>query len=72
MRKRGATTYVITKLAEISTPAMLKIQILCWDRLTSHGAAESSDATAVPIPSKTRTDGMAQQMSVLKELKSEK
>lgn len=51
---------------------MLNAQILWRDKLTSHGAAESRDATAVPIPSRTRTDGMAQQMSVLNELKSEK
>jgi hypothetical protein len=62
----------MTKLAAMSVPAMLKVQILCRDKLTSHGAAESSDATAVPIPRRTSTDGRAQQMSVLNELKSEK
>jgi hypothetical protein len=51
---------------------MLKVQTLWRDKLTSHGAAESSDATAVPMPNKTRTDGRAQQISVLNELKSEK
>lgn len=51
---------------------MLKVQILCRDRLTSHGAADNSEATVVPIPRRTRTDGSAQQMSVLNELKSEK
>jgi hypothetical protein len=51
---------------------MLKVQILCLERLTSHGAAESADATTVPMPKSTRTEGSAQQMSVLKELKSEK
>jgi hypothetical protein len=64
--------YVITKLIAIRTPAMLNVQILCRDTLTSHGAADSNDATVVPIPSKTRTEGSAQQMSVLKELKREK
>jgi hypothetical protein len=54
------------------TPAMLKVQILCLDRLTSQGAAESRDATVVPIPKRTRTEGRAQQMSVLKEPKREK
>jgi hypothetical protein len=51
---------------------MLNVQILCLETLTSHGAADSKEATVVPIPSKTRTEGNAQQMSVLKELKSEK
>jgi hypothetical protein len=51
---------------------MLNVQTLCRDRLTSHGAAESREATVVPSPSKTRTDGRAQQMRVLNELKSEK
>jgi hypothetical protein len=64
--------YVITKLAAIRVPAMLNVQTLCRDRLTSHGAAESREATVVPSPSKTRTDGRAQQMRVLNELKSEK
>ena len=41
-------------------------------RLTSHGAADSSEATVVPMPSRTRTEGSAQQMSVLNELKREK
>jgi hypothetical protein len=71
-RRRGAITYVITKLAAIRLPAMLKVHILCRDKLTSQGAAESSDATAVPIPSKTSMDGNAQQIKVLKELKREK
>ena len=53
-------------------PAMLNVQILCLDRLTSHGAADSSDATVVPIPRRTRTDGKAQQIRVLNELKREK
>jgi hypothetical protein len=65
-------TYVITKLIAIKVPAMLKVQTLWRDRLTSQGAADKSDATAVPIPSNTSTDGSAQQISVLKELKSEK
>jgi hypothetical protein len=56
----------------MSVPAMLKVHILCRERLTSQGAAESIDATAVPIPKRTRTDGSAQQISVLNELKSEK
>ena len=53
-------------------PAMQNVQILCLDKLTSHGAADSSDATVVPIPRRTRTDGKAQQMRVLNELKREK
>ena len=65
-------TYVIRKLAAISVPAMLNVQILCRERLTSHGAAESRDATVVPNPSRTRTEGRAQQMSVLNELNREK
>jgi hypothetical protein len=60
------------KLAKMRVPAMLKVHTLCRDRLTSHGAAESTEATAVPSPNRTRTEGKAQQMSVLKELKSEK
>jgi hypothetical protein len=56
----------------MSVPAMLKVQILCREKLTSQGAAERSDATAVPIPNRTSTDGRAQQMRVLNELKSEK
>ena len=51
---------------------MLNIQILCLDKLTSHGAADSNDATVVPIPNRTRTDGKAQQIRVLNELKREK
>jgi len=64
--------YVTTKLAAIRVPAMLKVHILCRDRLTSHGAAQSREATVVPNPSKTRTDGGAQQIKVLNELKTEK
>jgi hypothetical protein len=56
----------------MSTPARLNVQILCLDRLTSHGATDRSDATVVPIPRRTRTDGKAQQMRVLNELKREK
>jgi hypothetical protein len=62
----------MTKLAAMSVPAMLKVQILCRESDTSQGAAERRDATAVPMPSSTRTDGSAQQRSVLKELKSER
>jgi hypothetical protein len=51
---------------------MLKVHILWRDRLTSQGAAESSEATVVPNPSRTSTEGSAQQISVLKELKREK
>jgi hypothetical protein len=65
-------TYVIAKLAAMRVPAMLKTQTLCREKLTSHGAAERTDATAVPIPRSTSTDGRAQQISVLKELKREK
>jgi hypothetical protein len=63
---------VITKLIAINRPAMLNVHILCLDKLTSQGAANSSDATVVPIPRRTRTDGKAQQMRVLKEPKREK
>jgi hypothetical protein len=62
----------MTKLVAMNTPAMLNVQILCLDKLTNHGAADSSDATVVPIPRRTRTEGSAQQMRVLNELKSEK
>ena len=48
---------------------MLKVQILCLDKLTSHGAAERSEATVAPMPRRTSTDGSAQQMRVLNELK---
>ncbi|WP_158615245.1 hypothetical protein [Acidipila sp. EB88] len=65
-------TYVITKLAVMSVPAMLKVHILCRERLTSHGAAESREATVVPNPSRTRIEGSAQQISVLNELNREK
>jgi hypothetical protein len=51
---------------------MLNVQILCLDRLTSHGAADSSEATVVPIPRRTSTEGNAQQIRVLNELKREK
>jgi hypothetical protein len=51
---------------------MLNVQILCLDRLTSHGAADSSEATVVPIPKRTSTEGNAQQIRVLNELKREK
>jgi hypothetical protein len=51
---------------------MLKVHILWRERLTSHGAAESTEATADPIPSRTSTDGSAQHSKVLNELKSEK
>jgi hypothetical protein len=53
-------------------PARLNVQILCLDRLTNHGAADSSDATVAPIPRRTSTEGNAQQISVLNELKREK
>ncbi len=46
--------------------------ILCRDKLASHGAADSSVAAVLPIPSSTRTDGSAQQNKVLNELNSEK
>lgn len=65
-------TYVITKLHAIRIPAMLNVHTLCREKPTSHGAADSIDATAVPIPSSTRIEGSAQQISVLKELNSEK
>jgi len=65
-------TYVVTKLAAINVPARLKIHILRRDKSTSQGAEASKEATAVPIPSRTRTDGRAQQISVLNELKREK
>ena len=64
--------YVITKLVVIRSPAMVKIQILCRERLTSHGAVDSKDATVVPIPNKTRIEGSAQHIRVLNELKREK
>jgi hypothetical protein len=51
---------------------MPKVQILCLERLTSHGAADSSEATAVPIPRRTSTEGSAQQMRVLNEPNREK
>ena len=51
---------------------MLKVQTLCVDRLTSYGAADSSEATVVPIPNRTNTEGSAQHMRVLNELKREK
>ena len=51
---------------------MLNVQILCLDKLTSHGTAESNEATVVPIPKSTSTEGKAQQISVLNELKREK
>ena len=69
-RRRGAMTYVMTKLQAISVPAMLNVQILCRERLTSQGAAESREATAVPMPSSTSTEGNAQQIWVLKLLNS--
>jgi hypothetical protein len=51
---------------------MLNVQILCLDTVTSQGAAVNREATAVPIPRRTSTEGSAQQRSVLKELKREK
>src|ERR1700722_4737948 len=71
-RKRGAIQYVIAKLAAMSVPEMLNVHCLCLEKLTSHGAVESREATVVPSPSKTNTDGSAQQMRVPNELKSEK
>ena len=71
-RSRGAITYVITKLQAISVPAMLNVHTLCRDRFTSQGAVDRIDATAVPIPSSTSTDGSAQQISVLNEPNNEK
>src|SRR5580704_1353511 len=71
-RSRGAIAYVTRKLPAISTPAIQKIHILWRERLTNQGAAESRDATADPMPNRTNTDGRAQQISVLNELKSEK
>ncbi len=51
---------------------MLNVHTLCREKLTSHGAADKIDASAVPIPSSTSTDGNAQQISVLNEPNSEK
>lgn len=51
---------------------MLKVQTLCREKPTSYGAADNNEATAVPIPSSTNTDGKAQQISVLNEPKREK
>lgn len=51
---------------------MLNVQILCLDRLTSHGAADSNEATVAPIPKRTSTEGSAQHMRVLNELKRDK
>ena len=62
----------MAKLAAIRVPAMLKVHTFCRERLTSHGAAESKDATVIPNPSSTRTEGSAQQINVLNEPKSEK
>ena len=53
-------------------PTVLKVRFLCLDKLTGHGAADSSEATVVPMPRRTSTEGSAQQMSVLNELKREK
>ncbi len=61
--------YVTRKLSAISVPAMLNVHILCRDKLTSHGAADSSEATVVPIPKRTSTEGSAQQMRVLERAK---
>ncbi len=51
---------------------MLNVHTLCRERLTSQGAADKIDATAVPSPNSTSTDGSAQQISVLNEPNNEK
>ena len=60
------------KLRAMSVPEMEKVQILWRERVTSHGATDSSEATVAPRPRSTRTDGSAQQRSVLSEVKREK
>jgi hypothetical protein len=69
---RGISQYMFTKLAAISTPEMLKVQDLCRESATSHGKAESADATVAPNPTSTSKDGRAQHKSVLSEVNSEK
>lgn len=51
---------------------MQNVHILWRDKVTSHGIAESSDATVAPIPSNTSTEGNAQHSNVLNELNREK
>ena len=64
--------YMLTKLAAISTPDMPNVHGLCFESATSHGRAESIDATVAPSPKRTRTEGNAQHNNVLSEVNSEK
>jgi hypothetical protein len=60
------------KLKAMSTPEMPKVHVLCLDSVTSHGSAESMDATVAPNPSRTNSEGNAQQNNVLSDVNKEK
>jgi hypothetical protein len=45
---------------------------LCLERVTSHGNADSVEATDAPSPASTSRDGIAQQSSVPTDVNSEK
>lgn len=68
----GTIQYILKKLAAINTPEILNVQSLCRESVTSHGSAESADATVAPNPSRTRTEGNAQHNSVLSDVNREK
>jgi hypothetical protein len=60
------------KLNAISRPETPNVHCLCLESVTSHGDADSVDATDAPSPASTSSDGNAQQSSVPKEVNSEK
>jgi len=51
---------------------MLKVTTLCRESAVNHGKNESIDATDVPNPDSTRSEGRAQQSRVLMDVNSEK
>jgi hypothetical protein len=65
-------TFVFTKPSAINRPEMANVHRLYRDNVTSHGRYESVDATEAPKPNRTRSEGIAQQSSVPRDVKSEK
>src|SRR5262249_60253778 len=61
---RGAMRYTYSKLPPMSAPETRNTTLLCRESVTSHGTAERNEATVAPSPSRTRSDGSAQQSSV--------
>ena len=62
----------MTKLPAISVPAMLKVHILCARKADQPGRSREQRSDRRPHAQQDQTDGSAQQISVLNELKREK